>query len=60
MLEIKDVKITAKDNFVYLNYLGVDYICTTDNFYAAIRVFLAGKCVEPFDTYLIKRAGERR
>lgn len=59
MLEIKDVQIMVKDNYIYFKYAGVDYICRTEDFYANLRLFLVSDKVEPFDTFLIKQASKR-
>lgn len=59
MLEVKDLQITAKDNYIYFKYAGVDYICRTCDFYANLRLFLVSGNVEPFDTFLIKQASKR-
>ena len=59
MLEVKDIQIMVKDNYIYFKYEGVDYICRTEDFYANLRLFLASDKVEPFDTFLIKKASKR-
>lgn len=61
MVEVNGIKITVKDNLVYFNTQGVDYVTEINKFFADLQVFIftSGNCKQ-FDLYMLERIEQQQ